>query len=145
MLPTTSKSISPAHRCHQAEIRDRLEVGGGEREQGAQWQYPKFAQIVLTELAVHILAVGSIVWSALGFYWDISEPSEDWFQRSGAVMVGITVLLQYIGLIQCPDDIAYRITDRLRRRRLIFHYFKFWGAVTGTLIWAYGDLLTASL
>jgi len=116
---------------------------GGDREQGVRWQYPKFARIVLKELLVHILAIGSVVWAALSFYWDISDPIENWFQRSGAVIVGITVLLQYIGLIQGPDDNAYRISVRLKKRRLFFHYFKFWGAVLGTLIWAYGDMLVA--
>ena len=77
------------------------------------------------------------------------DSNQVWFQRSGAVMVILAVWIEIklfaingdvfpSGLITEQED---RLSKKYQSKYQIVKYLGFVGAVSGTLIWGYGDLI----
>ena len=104
-----------------------------------------------------LLAV-AVAWVGFSVFLSVTTSEWHWFQRSGAVVVGVGVLLSTRRLVRLGTAGLYRdettidgghavptgaelAADRQRRADISAMYLGFSMVVFGTVIWAYGDLL----
>jgi hypothetical protein len=100
----------------------------------------------------------AVSWVGLSAFLSVTTSEWHWFQRSGAVVVGAGALLSTRRLIRLGTAGAYvgettwddghvvpteeeLAADRQRKADISAMYLGFITVVTGTVIWAYGDLV----
>ncbi|MBZ2193030.1 hypothetical protein JFJ09_12505 [Pseudoalteromonas arctica] len=107
----------------------------------------------LRMLSSWILLVLSLVYCLYAGWLDFVATSENlqiknWFPRSGAILVAISIWSEYepTRLNSSPTNIpAYSTTALYLKVLSLFKVLGIWCAVTGTVVWAYGDLLIVEL
>lgn len=92
----------------------------------------------------YVLLLAACGWTLVGFIWDRADPASHWFQRSGAVLVAASLLMEFlvpwvmryqapvIGFH--PTPLYFRMSEGFRLLGVLL-------AAVGTCIWAYGDIL----
>ena len=85
----------------------------------------------------------------VSLWFSVTLREGDWFQRSGAIVVLISVILEIRqSLAKQPranfrhyiDNSPVMIKQYFPTVRNLFHWIAWGGIVIGTLIWGYGDL-----
>lgn len=102
------------------------------------WSIP----LLLLTISIPILAL-------YGLFLPEGETISTWFQRSGSLMVIFSLWVEYelfgINGDVFPSGIysgqEERLAERYRSKVQIVKYLAVVGALTGTVIWGYGDLL----
>ena len=100
-----------------------------------------------------IFLVLSLVYCLYSGWLDFVTFSEDlkmndWFPRSGAILVAISIWSEYEPTRLNSDPInipMYSATPLYSKVLNLFKILGIWCAVIGTIVWAYGDLLIIAL
>ena len=84
----------------------------------------------------------------VSLWFSVTLREGEWFQRSGAIVVLISVILEIRqSMAKQPQSTASTINgnpvmteSHILTVRKLFHWIAWVGIVIGTLIWGYGDL-----
>ena len=100
---------------------------------------------------LQLLAITFVIVSALIPAWFEGEDQSSWFQRSGAVLVVITVWVQfklqsvYTYFDQDAYVIPIHLSTFIEKCYSVIAYLNVFFAIVGTLIWGYGDLFLSRM
>jgi hypothetical protein len=124
----------------QLDLQHEMRVTDDEFLRNLPPRIEAYAGEFLKEIFSFLLLVISIFLAVFSLALDIAGFDNDWFQRSGAVVVGASLFVSFFrfekaGLHPCLE--WTRQGDLIRQ---IFKGTEFFCCVLGTLIWAYGDL-----
>jgi len=99
----------------------------------------------LIELLFYAILIASYLWLILSFIWDCLGAEEQWFQRSGAIVVAAALISEFFRFsdnrARAHSSHFVKVSKRFIRVRHIMENFGFISIVLGTIVWAYGDLL----
>ncbi|MEP3847424.1 MAG: hypothetical protein ABJM43_18925 [Paracoccaceae bacterium] len=115
-----------------------------DRPEFAMWRactYLPWSWLVL------LLSFGICIYSLTLDVWAIRSSVEvnNWFARSGAVLVAASVWVEWNFVASRIDHMPMYLglNPTVRYRRLVsgFNKLALFGAISGTFVWAYGDIL----
>lgn len=125
----------PKHKLSRSETEKEL-------KRSLQLSTP----LLLSMVAVPVLAFFNV-------FNVMDEPAEIWFQRSGSLVVLFGLLVEYT-LFSINDELfsvgnlkpqEVKLLRKYRIQYASMKYLGLFGAITGTIIWGYGDLVWLAL